>query len=399
MIQVINKSKCCGCTACISVCPKQCISMEEDSEGFLYPAVDIKQCINCGLCEQVCPMLHVNQSRKPLVVYAAKNPNELIRLQSSSGGMFTLLAEAVIDKGGVVFGARFNKNWEVVHDYTDNKEGLSVFRGSKYVQSKVGDCYKQVKRFLDMGREVMFTGTPCQIAGLKNYLRKDYENLLAVDVICHGVPSPKIWRIYLDEILDRKGGKNSVLSHPIDEKMEINAIDFRSKSTGWKKYSFALTLSEAKAEGEKNTVLLSSVFTENPFMNAFLCNLSLRPSCYVCPFKAGRSLADITLGDFWGIENLLPDFDDDKGCSVILIYTDNGGKFCSSLFYDKHRVSYADVLKKNGFMEISVPKHCNRDFFFRQLIKGKSFEQIWESCNSKAFVMRLHRLFYRKFGI
>lgn len=399
MIQVIDKSKCCGCTACISVCPKQCISMKEDSEGFLYPAVDMKQCINCGLCEQVCPMLHVNQNRKPLVVYAAKNPNELIRLQSSSGGMFTLLAEAVIDKGGVVFGARFNKNWEVVHDYTDNKEGLSVFRGSKYVQSKVGGCYKQVKRFLDMGREVMFTGTPCQIAGLKNYLRKDYENLLAVDVICHGVPSPKIWRIYLDEILARKGGTNSVLSHPIGEKMEINAIDFRSKSTGWNKYSFALTLSEAKAEGEKNTVLLSSVFTENPFMNAFLCNLSLRLSCYNCLAKAGKSGSDITIADFWGVEEILPNFNDNKGCSVMLAYTNKGEKLCFDLPYDKYIISYENVLCKNPHLENSAVRHINREFFFYKINKEKQIEHTLEYCFSSLFLKRMRRLLYRKFGI
>ena len=271
MIQISNKSKCCGCTACVSICPKQCITMREDEEGFLYPMVDSSLCIDCNLCKKICPELHSKERREPLNVYAAKHKNEQVRLASSSGGIFTLLAERIIDENGVVFGARFNSNWNVIHDYTETKKGLTAFRGSKYVQSYMGNCYQKVKFFLQQGRKVMFTGTPCQIAGLKNYLRKDYDNLLTVDVVCHGVPSPKVWRIYLNEIA-RKGGKNSVLFHPISEKQEIKSINFRSKSTGWKKFSFALTLSETTADGEKNTVLLSSIFTENPYMNAFLSN-------------------------------------------------------------------------------------------------------------------------------
>ena len=239
MIHITEKFYCCGCMACVSVCPKQCIKMIEDEEGFLYPEIDASRCIDCKLCEKVCPELCQKEERSPLSVYAAKNKNEQIRLASSSGGIFTLLAEKVIDEDGVVFGARFNEKWDIVHDYKETKEGLVAFRGSKYVQSYMGDCYQKVKSFLQQGREVMFTGTPCQIAGLKNYLRKDYDNLLTVDVVCHGVPSPKVWRIYLDEIA-RKGGKNTVLSHPICGKAEIKSIDFRSKSTGWKKFSFAL---------------------------------------------------------------------------------------------------------------------------------------------------------------
>lgn len=339
MIQVTDKSQCCGCTACMNVCPKQCISMQEDREGFLYPVVDSSLCIDCNLCQKVCPMLHTKEAREPLNVYAAKNKNEQVRLASSSGGIFTLLAEAVIDKGELVFGARFNADWEVVHDYTETKDGLAVFRGSKYVQSRMGNCYHNVRSFLQQGRRVMFTGTPCQIAGLKNYLRQDDDNLLTVDVVCHGVPSPKVWRMYLDEIT-RKGGKNTVLSHPIMLNREIHSIDFRSKSSGWKKYSFALTLSEAQADGKKNTVLLSSVFMENPFMRAFLSNLSLRPSCYACPVKAGKSGSDITIADFWGIEEVLPELDDDKGVSLVLSYTEKGQLVLDNLSCECTAVDY-----------------------------------------------------------
>lgn len=398
MIQILDKSQCCGCTACVSICPKQCITMREDEEGFLYPVVDSSHCIDCNLCKKVCPELYPKEMREPLHVYAAKHKNEQVRLASSSGGIFTLLAEKIIDEGGVVFGVRFNNNWDVVHDYTETMEGLAVFRGSKYVQSYMGDCYLKAKSFLEQGRKVMFTGTPCQIAGLKNLLRKDYDNLLTVDVVCHGVPSPKVWQVYLDEIA-RKGGKNSVLSHPIVEKTEINHIDFRSKSIGWKKYSFALTLSKATADGEKNTVLLSSIFTENPYMNAFLSNLSLRPSCYDCPAKSGKSGSDITIADFWGIEDVLPEFDDDKGISLVLSYSEKGGRWLAGLDCECIEVDYRSAQRMNPLISSSVSKPINRAFFFRQLIRKKNIRLALEDCSSDMFKKRVCRYLYRKIGI
>ena len=208
MIEIKDKKDCCGCSACVQRCPKQCITLKEDNEGFLYPIVDKKTCIDCGLCEKVCPILHQGEPQKPLKVYAAKNLNEEIRRQSSSGGIFTLLAEQVIQEGGVVFGARFDENWEVKHDYTETIEGLAVFRGSKYVQSRIEDNYKKAEEFLKQGRKVLFSGTPCQIAGLKRFLRKEYEELLTVDFVCHGVPSPGVWRKYLKETVARMCDKN-----------------------------------------------------------------------------------------------------------------------------------------------------------------------------------------------
>lgn len=172
MISILDKKKCCGCSACAQRCPKHCIKMIEDSEGFLYPKVDGDTCIDCGLCERVCPIQNPGEDRVPLAVYAAKSPNEVIRRQSSSGGIFTILAEQIIDEGGVVFGAAFNDKWEVEHSYVENKEQLVKFRGSKYVQSKIGESYKDAKSFLKEGRRVLFSGTPCQIAALKKYLQK-----------------------------------------------------------------------------------------------------------------------------------------------------------------------------------------------------------------------------------
>lgn len=398
MIHITDKSQCCGCTVCVSVCPKRCIRMIEDDEGFLYPEVDGAACINCGVCEQVCPELCSADARTPVLVYAAKNRNEEIRMASSSGGIFTLLAEKIIDCGGVVFGARFDVNWDVVHDYAETREGLVAFRGSKYVQSRMGDCYQKAKSFLLQGRKVMFTGTPCQIAGLKNFLRKDYDNLFTVDVVCHGVPSPKVWQIYLNEIASQ-GEKNSVLSHHNGGKMRIENVDFRSKSSGWKKYSFALTLSEATADGEKNTVLRSTNFYKNPYMNAFLLDLSLRLSCYNCPAKGGKSGSDLTIADFWGINEILPNFDDDKGISLVLVYSEKGQQWLEDLNCEYETTDFQSCLKKNKAILYSCKKPVNRSFFFRQLKKNESVIQAYDDCSSAALNKRVRRFMYRKLGI
>lgn len=187
----------------MSGCPLQCIDLVTDKEGFLYPQVDVTRCIDCGKCEKVCPELVEAGERKATGIYAGVNPDDEVRRASSSGGIFTLLAESVLAENGVVFGARFDKDWNVVHDYTESKEGLGTFRGSKYVQSRNGETFKQAERFLKAGRKVLFSGTPCQIMGLKRYLRREYDNLLTVDFVCHGVPSPLVWRKYVEETLVR----------------------------------------------------------------------------------------------------------------------------------------------------------------------------------------------------
>ena len=202
MIRITDKSQCCGCEACVQRCPKQCITLHEDNEGFLYPLVDQTVCVDCKLCENVCPVLTPYADRKPLQVLAAINIDEKIRMESSSGGIFTLLAESIIKEGGVVFGARFDDEWQVMLDFTESIDGLAAFRGSKYVQARTKSTYKQCEKFLKEDRKVLFTGTPCQIAGLHHYLRKDYNNLITCDFVCHGVPSPKVWRMYLDKVIN-----------------------------------------------------------------------------------------------------------------------------------------------------------------------------------------------------
>lgn len=353
--------------------------MREDKEGFLYPEVDKTVCVDCHLCEKVCPVLNQGKEREPLKVYAAKNKDEEIRRQSSSGGIFTLLAEQVLDDGGVVFGARFDENWEVVHAYTETKEGLAAFRGSKYVQSQIGDNYKKAEAFLKSGRKVLFSGTPCQIAGLKLYLRKEYENLLTVDFICHGVPSPGVWREYLKEEVARQcDRKNTVLSHPNAKEIEIERISFRDKSLGWKKYSFALTLSVTEGNGQKNTVLLSEPLNKNLFLRGFLADLYLRPSCHACPAKCLKSGSDVTIGDFWGIEKVMPEMDDDKGVSVVMVNRD-----CNQLesldeklrFYP---IGYREVVRYNPSVEQPVRIPEKRALFFqkREMMVGKRVQEM-----------------------
>ena len=362
MIKIENKEKCCGCSACADRCPKQCIIMKEDEQGFLYPSIDLSLCVNCGLCEKVCPVLNQNEPHKPIVAYAAKNTDEKIRMTSSSGGVFYALAEKVINGCGVVFGAKFNDSWEVVHDYAESAEGLKAFQGSKYVQSDIGECYNDAEKFLKQGRKVLFSGTPCEIAGLRKYLGKEYDNLLAVDVICHGVPSRRIWRDYLQYILRPKAenGKNTVLQDC--SLKDILYISFRDKTTGWKKFGFA-ALRKPRRQGGENSVLQPSslnneiiheTLDQNLFMKGFLKNLYLRPSCYNCPAKSGKSCSDITLGDLWGVNEILPYMDDDKGTSAVLINSSKGKAFFDSLRIEKVDCDYDAIVRYNPAIVQSV---------------------------------------------
>lgn len=368
MINIKQKQLCCGCEACVQVCSKQCITLEEDKEGFLYPYVDAFLCVDCGLCEKVCPVINQSTPNESIAVYTAVNPNEEIRRQSSSGGIFTLLSETVIAESGVVFGARFDEHWDVIHDYTETYEGLAVFRGSKYVQSRIGDVYSQVKQFVKAGRKVMFTGTPCQVKGLKQYLCREYDNLLTVDFVCHGVPSPKVWRTYLNEEITRQcEEKKTVSSHFNSSFFErdalVKGISFRNKAFGWKKYSFVLTLSKTVATGDKKIVSSSCIFYDNAYMQAFLANFSLRPSCYNCPAKAGKSDSDIMIGDFWGINNIMPDFDDDRGCSLVILNSNRGEAVFSRLNINYKKVLYAEVVSNNSNIEVSVTEPPYRKLF------------------------------------
>ena len=347
MIKVTDKHKCCGCEACAQRCPKQCITMISDVEGFLYPHVNETLCIDCGMCVNVCPVINQSKPKRPLNVYAAINPDENIRHNSSSGGIFTAFAEKVIDEGGVVFGALFNDEWEVVHAYVERVEDLFRLRGSKYVQSKIGISYHEVETFLKSGRIVLFSGTPCQVAGLNNYLRKGYDNLLTIEVVCHGVPSPKVWNDYISTL---------------ENYSPIRCVNMKDKTDGWIQYKITIT-------GESG--ILSERASDNKYMLAFSSDLVLRPSCYQCPAKDLKSGSDITLADYWGVENLIPKMFDDKGTSFVCINTAKGQTIFNELQIDREKADYDKSIPYNSCIIKSTSEPSSRPVFWDQYaVKG-----------------------------
>ena len=369
-IQVQTPSSCCGCSACKQRCPKQCISMQRDSEGFLYPNVSEQECIDCGLCLKVCPNLNRFDETEPFKVLAAQSKSDALLKVSSSGGMFTEIATKVIEADGVVFGARFDADWQVVMDYIETIEGLSVFRGSKYVQCKPRNSYKDAEHFLKEGRYVLYTGSSCQIAGLKRFLRKEYDNLLCMDYLCHGAPSPRVWEKYLKEVAntaDKAVGGKSTVSLSLNTMLTIEDVKFRDKSNGWKKFRFVLHLAEASADGKESSVL-SSVFAENIYMKGFLSDMTLRPSCYQCFARNGHSGADITIGDHWAITDICPEFDaEEKGTSLVLVNTEKGELMMKSLDVRTIETDYEKSKQWNGAFYPTTEEHLHRKRFFRKL--------------------------------
>ena len=345
--------------------------MQTDSEGFLYPAVNKEDCIDCGLCEKVCHELHPYEERKPLNVYAAINKDEEIRLKSSSGGIFYLLAEKTISEGGVVFGARFDEDWQVVIDYAETMEGIKPFMGSKYVQARTATAFKDAEAFLKQGRKVLFSGSPCQIAGLNHYLRKEYDNLTTVDFVCHGVPSPKVWQRYLDEVVT--SGKRA-----------INDVKFRNKSNGWKKFNFVLSYNQ-----EEKTHSLCSWHQQNHYMRAFLSDMILRPSCHECRAKQGSSHSDITIADFWGIHIEMPEMDDDKGTGLVLVNTDKGRQASDWSKVTKKESSIEVASKYNGGLSSITKPHPKRAEFFAALDASPSVIDLIDKSLRPSFKSRI----------
>jgi len=347
MIEVKNKVDCCGCAACSQACNKNAILMQQDKKGFSYPVVDKDLCVNCGLCEKVCPIHNENPERVPEHVYGVKNKDENIRRDSSSGGLFTIFAEDVIDKGGVVYGAAFDCDWSVHHVRITNKLEIAKLRGSKYVQSNIGNTYIEAKKDLIEGKNVLYSGTPCQIAGLLKFLHKKYDNLTTIDFVCHGVPNPRIWKDYLiEEISARRAvaGKSTDFSS-LNTMSLIKDIKFRDKSNGWKKYRFFLRFAEASAEGKKSSDFssYSTYVWEHPYMLLFLNDYILRPSCHECHFRCGKSHAIYTIADYWCIERKHPDFFDDNGVSMLLQY-------------DNKNISH--ILKHTEYIETPFEEAC-----------------------------------------
>lgn len=352
MIKLSNKESCCGCEACAQKCPQSCITMKFDEQGFRYPVINETLCVDCSLCESVCPVIHQSSSHKPKEIYGAINKNEQIRLDSSSGGIFTAIAEIVLGEGGIIWGAKFNEQHEVVHDCVKTKSALKLLRGSKYVQSNIGLSYTRIKEELRKGEIVLFSGTSCQVAGLKRFLEKDYLNLYTIDFICHGIASPGVWKKYLEQ----QFGKDSL----------IKDINFRDKTHGWEKYCFSL---KQYFPNEKSFVKHIEPRNKNMFMRAFLHDLILRPSCYNCPTRSFKSGSDITLADLWGAWVTLPEFHDNKGCSCVAINTEKGNQLFKQL---QNVVSAKQIPYKNAFIDynhaatVNPKPNTNTKLFFAQ---------------------------------
>lgn len=392
MINIIDKTKCCGCSACFNICLKQAIKMEYDSEGFLYPKVDDDKCIKCGLCLKVCPILNNKKENKVLKVYGTKNKNIEEQLKSSSGGMFSVFANYILEQNGIVFGASFDSNWNVVHKYIDNKENLDDLRRSKYVQSDINITYKQAKHFLDDNKLVLFTGTPCQIAGLKSFLQKDYDNLIAIDIICFQVASPLVWGKFLEENFDIN---------------EIKQIDFRDKLYGWDKSIMSLSLKNNikyprlpfiyNLLSKKIKFLLYSTNYALSYKKGCLSGLFSRSSCHKCSFKGDRN-SDFTMGDLWGINKILPSMYDKKGVSVLTINSQKGKtifeKIKNNIKYEK--INYDDMVKYNPAFVSSAPIHSNREEFFKRYQNKKLNKLIPNLLNEKSLVIKVFRKIFKK---
>lgn len=370
MLKKIKKEQCNGCHACKQICPRHCIKMTIDSEGFWYPQIHTEDCINCGLCQKVCSSmmpLTNNTQWEEVIAYAAKNKDEEIRKDSSSGGVFTEIAKYVIAHGGVVFGAAFDEDFNVKHTYVDSVEELHRFRGSKYVQSAIGNTYKQAENFLKEGRLVLFSGTPCQIAGLLAFLRNLYENLITQDLICHGVPSPKVWNIYKD-IREKEGA--------------IKKVSFRDKTDSWKNYSVSFLYQNNEIDKEE--------MSQNMYMRAFLRDLCLRTSCYACGFKTRERLSDITLADYWGIQKIHPEMDDDKGTSLVFVNSEKGRRIFEEIRknFVYFETDKEKAIENNLAMIKSVAKPKNREKYLRK-VTVKNFEVLTKKYINPPFYKRI----------
>lgn len=342
---------CCGCGACVHVCPRRAIQLVADSNGFLHPRVDKIACVSCGLCAQACPVLLPCQERLPISCYAARSPSESLRLASSSGGLFSEFAKHILSVGGVVYGCILDNRLVACHIRTESFEGLSPMRGSKYVQSDLRLVFVEIRRDLDGGRFVLFSGTPCQIAGLISFLGRKDDRLLTLAIVCHGVVSPKVFEQYKKYLEKRYRAR-------------LKRIEFRKKSGSWKRFQMACLFQESSQS-------MCEVARDNLYFKAF--DLALRDCCHRCSFRNGRSGCDVMIGDFWGIENVLPDMDDDSGTSCVLVYTDKGSRLFDSLDVEKSNVEFSLIVHPRNPMIIKdVPQrkwrclflYLNRNFGF-----------------------------------
>ena len=372
-IDIQDKSECCGCTACKSICPQNAIEMVEDEEGFVYPKVDMDKCIKCGACKRVCPVRNAKEKNKQQHAYIFQNANDMVRRESTSGGAFTAIAEYVINNNGIVYGAIFDDTYKVIHKGIDKKEELYKFRNSKYVQSQILNCFKEVKEHLENGRMVCFSGTSCQIEGLKNYLNNNYENLILVDVVCRAVPSPLIWKKYLE--LKQEKYK------------DISRIMFRDKYYGYKYSNFSIYNKNNNKKQEYHSGVES-----DPYLRAFFSNICDRPSCYECKFKKLHRESDITIWDCFNVEKYNKDLDDDKGTTRVLTHTEKGNKIIQEL-EKEHRIEEIDVEKATkGFLAMfqSVKMNSRRAQFMNDA-KTMDDKELFDKYFPNSFKVKIEK--------
>ena len=323
--------------------------MQFDKDGHVYPIVNRDLCTDCGLCEKVCPMLHHERVPKDdnldtLVIKSIYNKDEKVRRASTSGGIFTLLAEFVIAKGGIVCAARFDEHYHIHHSFFDSISNVDPYRGSKYAQSDLSDVFRKIKNYLKE-RPVLFVGTPCQIGGLKSYLIKDYDNLYTCDFICMSISSGRMWDEYINEY---------------QKQHRIKRIFFKDKRIGWHKTDWRMLIEDERGDN------LCRGF-DNPYFYLYLRHHSARPSCFSCLFRHCRHMSDITLADGWGIEYVKPEFDDNKGCTTLVLQSEKGAKLFEAIKDKAYHIDFGidEVRKYNSHIEKQASKPADYDLFYR----------------------------------
>ena len=346
MPELASKTTCSGCTAFFNICQQHCISMRTDDHGFSYPVIDQNKCINCKQCQNICPVITPLQlnSFGP-IAYAAYSSNPVIRSESSSGGIFSEVSRVILAQGGVVFGAAYNRDFAVRHIAVEREADLKLLRSAKYAQSYLGETFQFVDRLIKENRKVLFSGTPCQVAGLKAFLHKDYDNLFSIDFVCHAVPSPMAWSQYVKYRAEQDNNGMMPL-----------AINLRSKVTGWSRYRYSNVFEYEN--GKVNTCSSS----DSLFMKLFIGDYICRPSCENCPFKGYSRISDLTLGDFWGIWDIKPEMDDNGGTSLILCQSDHGAKLLEGIA-DKlvmKQVTLEEASRQNSSMLTASPANPRR---------------------------------------
>lgn len=357
-----EKMQCTGCGSCSIVCSKKCISMEYNWKGFLHPVIDNKLCVSCKSCEKVCPVLSKSPSNNSTVFWAAKNTDAIVRESSSSGGVFSALVKYCLKLGGTVCAAMYDEDFGVVHEVSNNLRTIGKFQGAKYAQSYAASYFQYIEQLLNENQWVLFVGTPCQVAGLKSFLGKEYNQLILVDMICHGVPSPMVWKQYIRELENKYSSK-------------LININLRSKETGWSNYQYSVKFSFEN--GYEETQLQS----ENLYMRGFVNNLYLRDSCSNCSFKGINRVSDFTLGDYWGIWNQYPDFDDNYGVSLIMLHSKKANDIWNEL---RENFDCIPVTEKatidNPSVYVSSIAHPNQEKFWELINQNTSIDEAISVC-------------------